>query len=264
MNWKFLNQPLGVANPIGTPKKEIAWFVPLIMAAASAATSAYGANKSAQANRRAENRLLGEKNQTEAERLRAKYQKWGDTASGQNTMRLISDQANRELSRIQGAAAVGGATDAAVANEKEQLRERQAEVIAEANANFEDKKDAVDAGYRQQISGLNQQLVGVDQAKGQAAAQAAASISNALIQGAVGAAGSMGTGSPGGGGVVAPSKGSTLQDMGGNAPAAGPVQIPAIGNEMFAHNFGKLPYNTDYLNTVINAANGIKWPKLGN
>lgn len=238
MNWKLFNQPLGVAHPIGTPKKEIAWFVPLIMAAASAATSAYGAKKSADANKKAQGRLDSERSQTEAERMRAKNQKWGDTARGINTMRIMSDEAQRELSRIQGAAAMGGATDAAVASEKEQLRERQAEVLADANADFEDRKEVQDVSYRQQLSGLNQQQMALDQAKGQAIAQAASGVSSALMQGAIQTFGGtklgqkwFGTGSPGGGGVTPAQQGTQLQNMGANNNLS-------YGNDYFA-NFAK-------------------------
>ena len=110
-----------------------------------------------------------------------------------------------------GGAAVGGLTDAAVAQEKELQNEKQAEVLAKANAAYEEKKDAVDASYRQEINALNQQQAAMKGAQANAVAQAAGGVSNALMQGAmatfsgtkVGQSwfGGAGEGSPGGGGV---------------------------------------------------------------
>ena len=226
MKWSILNQPLGSACPAGSQTKKempIPLLIPLAMAAASAASSIYGGVKSAQANREAQEKLEGEKAATEAERRRKKYESWTDTASGQNTIRMLRDMADREYKRVRGAAAVGGATDAAVAAEKDLQNQKQAEVIAQAVASHEDKKDQVDASYRQQLSGLNQQLIGLDRAKGQAVAQAASGVSSALMQGAISTFGGtklgqqwMANGSPAGG-ATTPATGSApsqLQQMG--------------------------------------------------
>lgn len=243
MKWNILNQPLGSVCPAGShTKKEMAipLAIPLIMAAASAASSAYGASQSSKANAEAQAKIEAEKAATEAERRRKKYQSWTDTATGQNTIRMLRDMADREYKRTYGAAAVGGKTDAAVAAEKELQNQKQAEVIANAVAAHEDKKDQVDASYRQQISGLNQQLIGLDQAKGQAIAQAASGISSALMQGAISTFGGtalgqkwMGNGSPAGGGVT-PASGSApsqLKQMGENYKILNPFIYQALNGQ---------------------------------
>lgn len=217
--------------------------VPLVMAAASAASSIFGAKQSADANEEAQRKLEAEKAALEAERRRKKYETWASTASGQNTIRMLQDQAQRFIRQQQGAAAVGGATDAAVAQEKELQNMKQAEIIAQANANFEDRKDQVDASYRQQLSGINQQQIAADRAKSQAIASAASGVSSALAQGAVATLGGtkwgqemMGVGSPAGGGTTpaqAPTAPSQLEQM----PK---VEMPTIGNQMFMHQFGRI------------------------
>lgn len=212
MKWKILTQPLGMSVSNGyTAKKEIPFAIPLAMAAGSVFSSIFGGAKSAAANREAQRQLAAEKARTEAERTRAKYQSWIDTASGQNTIRMLNDQAKRAYQQIRGAAAVGGATDAAVAAEKEAQNLKQAEVIAEANAAHEDRKEQIDAGYRQQLSGLNQQQIGLEQQQAENISQAASGVSSGLMQGALATFGGtklgqslMGAGSPGGGGVTTP------------------------------------------------------------
>lgn len=207
MNWRLISEPLGGVVAGGIQKKEIPIAIPLVMAAASLASSMWGAKKSRDAAKSAEAKMQAQKTETENERRLRKNQSWTDTASGQNTMRVLQQQGDRAVQQMRGAAAVGGTTEAAVAREKELQNEKQAEVIAAANANFEDKKDAVDASYRQQLSQLNQQLISVEQQKAQATAQAAQGASNALAQGAAATYGGTelaqaGAGSPGGGGVT--------------------------------------------------------------
>jgi len=113
MKWNILNQPLGSVCSAGyTTKKEIPLAIPIAMAGASLFSSIFGGSQSAKANEEAQQQLQAERTRTEAERMRAKNQRWLDTASGQNTMRAVRDMADREYKRISGAAAVGGATEA--------------------------------------------------------------------------------------------------------------------------------------------------------
>lgn len=210
-----------------SPKKEIPLAVPLVMAGASALTSWLGGSASARANREAQAKLDAEKAKTEAERIRAKFQSWLDTASGQNTLRMLRDDSQRSLRQLQGQAAVIGSSPAEVAAQKELNNQKQAEVIANAVAAHEDKKEAIDASYRQQLSGLTQQQIALDREKGANIAQATSGASNALAQGAVATFGGtklgqkwMGDGSPGGSGVTPNpepvSVPSQLQQMGKN------------------------------------------------
>ena len=214
MNWNILNQPLGLSGSTGSPvKKEmpIPLAVPIAMAAASALSSIWGGAQSKKAAEEQEELIRQQRIQAENERRLKKNERWADTASGQETLRVIGREADRAIRRTMGGAAVGGLTDAAVAQEKELQNQQQAEVLAKANAAYEEKKDAVDASYRQEINGLKQQEAALRGAQANAVAQAAGGVSNALMQGAmatfsgtkVGQSwfGGTGEGSPGGGGV---------------------------------------------------------------
>lgn len=230
MKWSLLNQPLGLSCPVGCPtRKEIAWFVPLIASAViSAASTGAGAAASKAANDRARDRLNGEKAVTEAERRKNKYQAWTDTINGMNTLRKLQDMSDREITRITGSAKVGGSTAAEVAAEKDALRQRQAEVIAEGAARHEDNVDVKDASYRQELSGINQQLINNDLQQGLNTAQVASSVGNAFAN----AAGAMAMGSPGGAGVGA----SQLSQMNSNFQK---LQQGALFKELMARGIIK-------------------------
>jgi hypothetical protein len=236
MKWNILSQPLGSTCPGSAPKKEIAFsaIAALVSAAIAAGSTAYGGIKSAQANREAQERLAREKAETEAERLRKKHESWTDTASGMNTIRMLKDMANEEYRRNRGAAVVGGATDAAVAASKDLQNQKQADVIAQAAASHEDKKDQVDAGYRQQLRSLNQQQIALDQQKGQNIAQTAAGLGNSMAHAAsaLGTPTTMGEGSPAGGATTpatVKTGGETLlQQMGDNKKILNPYIYQAL------------------------------------
>lgn len=130
-------------------------------------------------------------------------------------MRVLQDQAQKFVNQQRGAQAVGGGTDAAVAIEKEQQNQKQADVIAQAEANHEQQVNANDAQYRQEIDRINNNIQQSKMMQAEATSQAAGAVSDALMKGAVMAAGpkltggnnggkvsNTGTGSPGGGGVT--------------------------------------------------------------
>lgn len=268
MKWNLLNQPLGIGDMSGgyAPRKKhaIPLAVPLVMAAGSALSSIWGGSKSAKAAREAQAKLDAEKAELNAERIKAKYQTWLDTLSGQNTLRTLRDVGLDYLQRVKGAAAVGGATEASVAAQKELNNDREAKVIAEGSAAFEDKKDAIDANYRQQISNLTQQQIGAKKQEGDAIAGAASGVSNSLAQGAIATFGGtklgqqiMGAGSPGGGASTpepapAPSVPTKLQSM-------GKVELPTIGNKMFEH-IGQLRSSDPYIDWLKKTTAGLKLP----
>lgn len=221
MKWNIINQPLGSSCPVGcSPKKEmpIPLAIPLVMAGASLASSIFGGAKSAKAARRARKTLENERLQTEAERRRKMNEDYIDTAAGQNLLRVARDERDRLWKRTQGAAAVAGGTDAAVALAKESGNRMMGETIASIAGADTRRKDTIDATYRADLARINQQDRAYDQAESQAIAEAASGASNALMQGALSTFGGtklgqswFGTGSPGGGGVTGTSR---LQQMG--------------------------------------------------
>lgn len=229
MNWKFINHPLGsgVEASIGIPPKK-GWVATAVSGALGLASSIFGGAAARRAAKEALKEQRAEKARIEGERIRAKNQSWMDTASGQNTMRILQDQARKFVRRQQGAAAVAGGTDAAVALEKELQNEKQAEVIANAQAHHEDRKELVDASYRQDLARVNSNIQQSKMEEAEADAQIASGVSDALMTAgqAMDEAGVFkkgspstprfttkpaGTGSPAGGGVV-PTNGLKLLD----------------------------------------------------
>lgn len=242
MNWKILNHPLGLSGSIGISQKKempIPLAIPIGMAAFSALSSFWGSSQSQKAAREQARLIRQQRVQAENERRLKQNQRWADTASGQETLRILGREADKAIKRTMGGAAVGGLTDAAVAQEKELQNQKQADVLAQANADFESRKDAVDASYRQEINSLNQQQAALESAKAQATAQAASGVSNALMQGALATFSGtklgqswFGGGSPGGTNVS-----PNPQPIQTPAPApATPVPVQSgINPQMFQH-----------------------------
>ena len=157
----------------------------------------------------------------------------------------MQDSARKFIKQAQGAKAVGGGTDAAVAIEKEQQNQKQAEVVAQANAAFEDRKENIDASYRADLARVNQNIQQTKRAQAEATAQAAGAASSALMQGALAAYDSgKGTswfgnanntpagGSPGAGGTGVAIKHSTLSGYNYNYR----TMIPSLGGQSPLYN----------------------------
>lgn len=216
MNWKILNQPLGVAGSIGIPeKKEIPLAIPAVMAAGSLVSSFFGSSASKEAAEAARRQQMQEKARLEAERLRKTNEDYIDTAAGQNMLRIAREQADSVWKKAEGAKAVAGGTDAAAAMAKEAGNKMIGDTIANIAANDTQRKDNIDASYRADIARVNQGIMQSEMAKAQATAQAAGAASNALMQGAMMTFGgtklgqSWFGGSPGGGGVTNTVTGNT-------------------------------------------------------
>lgn len=213
MNWNFIinGAPLGSSDASGgyAPRKK-EW-VGLALAGASLAASIWGGAKAADQQREAERRLAAEKAANEAWYHRRYNEHTIDTAAGQNMIRMAKDYARENWKKAQGAAAVGGGTDAAVAEAKEAGNRMVGNAIASIEAQDVARKDNVDAAYRSRQSQLTQQQMAIDQQKAQNIASVTGGVSDALMSGAQYLAG---TGSPGGGGVDPAPKNNQLDRMG--------------------------------------------------
>lgn len=213
MNWKYITNStaLGISDISGgyAPRKK-EW-LPFALAGASLASSIFGGMKAADQQRKAERELQAEKDKNEAWYNRRYNESYADTAAGQNMIRMARDYARENWKKAQGAAAVGGGTDAATAMAKEQGNKMVGDTIASIAATDTARKDNVDAAYRAEKSRLSQQQMAIDQAKAQNISNVAGAAGDALMTGAMYFAG---TGSPGGGGVEPAQKTSQLQKMG--------------------------------------------------
>lgn len=186
MNLKILNQPLGVSNAIGVPvKKEIPLAIPAVMAAGSLVSSLWGSSQSKKAAEEARQMQLAEKARIEADHLRKTNESYLDTAAGQNMMRIAREEAEKIWKRAEGAKAVAGGSDAAVAMAKEAGNKMLGDTIANISANDTQRKDAADIAYNTDMARVNQGLMQSEMQKAEATSQAAGAASNALMQGAL-------------------------------------------------------------------------------
>jgi len=255
MNWRIINQPLDECDLSGgfaPRKKGFAWFIPLIAAAVSAASTAYGSSKSDQANKKARNELDKERYMTESERRRKLHEDYIDTAPGQNIIRQARDEASKIWKREQGAAAVSGSTDANTQMAKDAGNQMVGEAVANIAANDAARKDVVDAQYRAEEKALTQQQIALEQQRGQNVANAAGQISSALGSAAMSYAGTyMGAGSPGGTGVTAPQGGTPKLQQMETTPSTSVPLTP----EMQMANYYKMMQgaNQNYSNIAQNA-----------
>lgn len=246
MNWKLITNgaPLGSGDlSAGFAPRKREW-IGLALAGASLASSIWGGIQAGKQQKKAEQQLANEKAENEAWYRRRYNENYADTAAGQNMMRMAKDYARENWKRAQGAAAVGGGTDADVAQAKEAGNQMVGNAIANIAAQDTARKDNVDATYRAAKSRLNQQQMQLDQQHAQNIANVASAASDALMSGAVMTGdftkGTGNSGSPGGQGVNAPEGSSTLERMG--------IQN---NDQYLEQNSGKLYQyrdNYDYLN----------------
>lgn len=222
MNWKIINQPLGMGDLSGGyAPKEKRWFW-VIPAALSVASAIAGGAQSANANRKAREQVDTERAANQAERRRNKYENWTDTAKGQNIMRKLRETVNQIWKKEQGAAAVAGATDASKQMAKDAAMQTVGNTVADITANDQERRDARDDSYRAQDRAYAQQQIALDQQAGQIKAQAASQMASALMSTASSIAGaSMGTGSPGGGGVTSTGTENALNNMAATPKSTG-------------------------------------------
>ena len=225
MKWKSIinGAPLGsgdavsiVSGGMAPHRKE---WVGLALAGASLASSIWGGIQSSKAQKEAERRLANEKAANDAWYNRRYNEHTIDTAAGQNMIRMAKDYARETWKKAAGAAAVGGGTDAEVAEAKAAGNKMVGNAIASIEAQDVARKDNIDATYRARQNQLTQQQMALDQQRAANISQVAGGVSDALLSGAMSLEGSKltgtaGTGSPGGGGVNPASKTNQLQKMG--------------------------------------------------
>ena len=230
MNWKIINQPLGMGDLSGgyAPRKKnlaplaIAGIMAGISALTSAGSTIAGGAMSAAANNKARAQLAGERAANKAEQRRNEFEAWTDTAKGQNIMRKLRETVNQIWKKEQGAAAVAGATDSSKQMAKDAALKTVGDAVADITANDQERRDAKDDKYRAQDKAYAQQQIALDQQdalnKAQATSQMVSAIGNAASS-YLGA--SMGTGSPGGGGVTSTETENALNNMAATPKSTG-------------------------------------------
>lgn len=165
-------------------RPQVAELLGFALGAIGAGMSILGGVSSANAAKRAE-KLRQEQDAKNAAWFNRKYnESYIDTAAGRNAIRQAIDYGKRQTQRAEGAAAVTGGTDAAVAQAKEGANRMVGDTIGNLAAQDTARKESAEATYlRQQEQSTAQQMAN-QQAKAAGIAQAAQGASNAMMVGA--------------------------------------------------------------------------------
>lgn len=166
-----------------------AW-VPIVLAAASVAAPIFGGAKSAAAARKAQREQEAEKAKEDALLRWKRNEAYADTAAGQRLLTQAREFSREQWKKAQGAAKVGGATDAATAIAKEQGNKMMGNTLANMAANDTARQDKADYEQIQSDRRHAQIMSGYEMQRAQAISQAASQASNAMMS----AAGSLNSG----------------------------------------------------------------------
>lgn len=164
----------------------------IIGAAAQVGSSIYGAIKSSQANKRAEDLLRNQRDENRKwyeTRMAEDYTRRADV---QNILRKQRELFQDQYKRARATNVVAGGTDESLALQQAGANETMGETMADVAANAADYKDAVEQQYREKDDAYNQQQIAMEQNKAQQIAKAAGQMGSAvsgLVSGITGAAG---------------------------------------------------------------------------
>ena len=179
---------LGLGMSYCPTRKE---FIAGILAAAGGlASTLIGGAASAAAERAAAARQRAEEAKENAYYNRRYNEDFIDKAAGQNLVRRAKDIYDRQIRHAQGAAAVGGGTDAAVQMAKDSANKAVGDTIADISAQDTARKESADAQHRAAESRFAQMDMQRESQRGQNIAQVASGLSNAVFQAAGSLAGS--------------------------------------------------------------------------
>lgn len=152
----------------------------IIGAAAQVGSSIYGAVKSSQANKRAQQMIQNQRDENKKwydQRMAEDYMQRSDV---QNVLRKQRELLQEQYQRARATNIVAGGTDESLALQQQAANEAMGNTMADIAANAANYKDSVENQYRAQDAALNQQQMGVQQAKAQSIAQAAGQMGSAV------------------------------------------------------------------------------------
>lgn len=184
---RIINREL-VVNPLY--RRSTNWILAAAGAAASVASSIFGGVGAAKQRKKAKRAQERRERQEQAWYDRRYNQDYLDTAAGQNLMRQANEYADNQWRKAEGAKAVGGGTDAAVAQAKESANRMVGNTVANIAANDEQKKSSVDSMHQQSQQNFANMEAQRHEQQAQDVTSAAQGASNAIMSAAALAEGS--------------------------------------------------------------------------
>lgn len=217
-------------------------------AALGLGSSIFGGISSAKKAREQQRLLAAQKAEEDAWYKRRYNEDYADTAAGQRLLTKAKDYAREHSKRAEGAAAVAGGTDAAVAMAKEQGNKVVADTLADMAAADVARKDNVDNMHRQAKNAFSQAEQNIKATEAANISAAASQASNALLGGAVALASMNSTST----GLKGSSNNSTP------IPAKSSVAAGTAGTTGTSSSFVQNPYGMLVEIDELNRINGIR------
>ena len=152
----------------------------IVGAAASIGSSIYGAIKSSQANKRAQQLIQNQRDENQKwydQKMAEDYTKRSDV---QNLLTKQKELFQEQYKKARATNAVAGGTDEAAAMQQEAANEAVADTTSNIAAQSTSYKEGIENQYRAQDAALNQQQVAVEQGKAQNIAAAAGQVGSAV------------------------------------------------------------------------------------
>ena len=184
INW-ICRRELSVAPVIGDRLNWVATAAALGLGALSAGTSVAGGLLSRSAAKKAARQVKYRRNAEKAWYDKEYNTDYIDTKAGQNLMRRAQEVQDKYVKRAEGAAAVGGGTDASVALAKENANKAVSDTIANVAAQDTARKQRVADQHLANTNVISAQSQQVEQSKADATAGAAQGASNAAASAAI-------------------------------------------------------------------------------
>lgn len=176
---------LSVAPVLGDRLNWVATAAALGLGALSAGTSVAGGLLSRSAAKKAARQVKYRRNAEKAWYDKEYNTDYIDTKAGQNLMRRAQEVQDKYVKRAEGAAAVGGGTDASVALAKENANKAVSDTIANVAAQDTARKQRVADQHLANTNVISAQSQQVEQSKADATAGAAQGASNAAASAAI-------------------------------------------------------------------------------
>lgn len=176
---RFVVSPLGISYD-----RRKCWIAAAAGAAVSLASSLIGGAAASKAEEAAKRRQRRMESEEEAWYNRRYNEDYADTSAGQNLLRRARDFRDENVRRAEGARAVAGGTDAAVAQAKEAGNRMMGETVANIAATDQQRKVQADNAHRNARMEFAQMDMDREHRRAANITNAAQNASNAIMQGA--------------------------------------------------------------------------------
>lgn len=158
----------------------------ILGAAAQVGSSIYGAIKSSQANRKAQQMIQNQRDENKRWYDQKMAEDYTQRSDAQNILRKQRELLQDQYQRARATNLVAGGTDESLALQQAQASEAMGETMADIASQASAYKDSIEQQYRAKDDALNQQMVGIQQNKANSIAKAAGQMGSAvsgLVQG---------------------------------------------------------------------------------